>query len=223
MATSSRTVSRVAGLFVKRVFDVTVSLVLLVLLSPLFAVVAIAVRLRMGSPVLFGQMRPGRNEELFRLIKFRSMVPDQGTGPKYREDYDRITPLGRFLRRYGLDELPELINVIRGDMSLVGPRPLLVEFLPKYTTEEARRHEMRPGVTGLAQVSGRQGLLYSRKLQFDVEYVDNWSLWLDIKILVRTVGAVFGSMGKDEEEDADDLDDIGLMPDRARRKVGDES
>lgn len=211
---------RALGLVIKRGFDVAVSVALLVLLSPLFAVVAIAVRVRMGTPVFFRHPRPGIHGEVFDLIKFRTMVPDQGEEPQYRQDFDRITPLGGFLRRFGVDELPELVNVMKGEMSLVGPRPLLVEYLPKYTSEEARRHEMRPGVTGLAQVNGRQGLLFSRKLQLDVEYVDNWSFWLDMKILTRTVGAVFGSMGNDVDIDLDEVDDIGLMPDRERRSVG---
>jgi lipopolysaccharide/colanic/teichoic acid biosynthesis glycosyltransferase len=173
----------------KRIFDVVVASLLLVVLSPLLAVVALLVRVRLGSPVFFRQLRPGRDGRVFTLMKFRTMREGAGT------DAERLTKLGRFLRRTSLDELPELVNVVRGDMSLVGPRPLLVEYLPLYSPEQARRHEVRPGVTGWAQVSGRNALTWEEKLSLDVWYVDHRSFRLDLRILGRTVGAVFGGKG----------------------------
>ncbi|MCH2132763.1 MAG: sugar transferase [Phycisphaerales bacterium] len=175
----------------KRLFDVVVSLVLLVLLAPVMLMVAIMILLVMGRPVLFRQSRPGRDGKLFRVLKFRTMGTGTDASGAPLPDAQRLGRLGRFLRGSSLDELPELINVIRGEMSLVGPRPLLPEYLPLYDEHQARRHEVRPGITGWAQVKGRNALSWPEKFDLDVWYVDNQSLLLDLKILVLTVGQVF--------------------------------
>lgn len=179
---------------VKRAIDIGVASVGLAVTAPVQITVAVAVRRRLGSPVLFRQPRPGRNGEVFELMKFRTMLesdPDRGLV----SDADRMTGLGNFLRRTSLDELPTLVNVLRGDMSLVGPRPLLVSYLDRYTPEQARRHDVRPGVTGLAQVSGRNALSWSEKFALDVRYVEKRSLLLDLKILLLTVVKVVRSEG----------------------------
>ena len=177
---------------VKRVFDLTVSAVGLVVTSPLQLATAGVVLAAHGRPVLFRQARPGKDGRVFELVKFRTMRHPDATQVT---DAERLTSAGRVLRSTSLDELPTLWNVLKGDMSLVGPRPLLVEYLPRYSPVQARRHEVRPGVTGLAQVSGRNGLGWDKKLALDVEYVDQRSLALDLKILVLTVAAVFRRVG----------------------------
>lgn len=177
---------------VKRAVDIAVSAAGLVVTAPLQLGVAALIRLRMGSPVLFRQRRPGKNGEIFDLVKFRTMLAP--TADRI-SDEDRLTRLGRLLRSTSLDELPTLLNVFKGDMSLVGPRPLLVEYLEYYTPEQARRHEVRPGVTGLAQVSGRNNVDWDRRFELDVEYVDNRSLALDFRILRDTVGTVVNRRG----------------------------
>ena len=174
----------------KRVFDfVAASLALVMLALPLL-VLAWLIRRKLGSPVLFKQVRPGLQARLFTMVKFRTMTDECGPGGVLLPDAERLTPLGRFLRASSLDELPELWNVMRGEMSLVGPRPLLVEYLPLYTPDQARRHEVRPGITGWAQVNGRNAIGWEDKFALDVWYVDNQSLWLDIKILWMTVRKV---------------------------------
>jgi lipopolysaccharide/colanic/teichoic acid biosynthesis glycosyltransferase len=172
---------------VKRAFDIVLASVLLTALSPLVLVVALVVRLRFGSPILFIQDRPGKGGGIFRLYKFRTMTAACDASDQLLPDEQRLTRFGRFLRSTSLDELPEFWNVLKGDMSLVGPRPLLVQYLDRYTPEQARRHEVRPGVTGLAQVSGRNQLSWDERFELDVWYVDNMSLWLDLKILCRTL------------------------------------
>jgi len=179
----------------KRVIDVTGASAALVLLSPLLAVVALLVRLRMGPPVLFRQERPGRDGKPFAMTKFRTMTNRRGPDGALLPDADRLTRLGRFLRRTSIDELPELLNVVRGEMSLVGPRPLLMEYLPIYSAEQARRHEVRPGITGWTQVNGRNALTWDEKFALDVWYVDHRSTRLDIEILGRTVSQVFSGHG----------------------------
>ena len=175
----------------KRAVDVLVSAVCLVALSPLLAAVALAVRLTLGPPVIFRQQRPGLHGAPFTLYKFRSMRParDAGglTGAAGPSEGERLTRLGAFLRSTSLDELPELWNVLRGDMSLVGPRPLLMEYLPLYSPEQARRHEVRPGITGWAQVNGRNAIAWEEKFILDVWYVDHHSLWLDLEIIALTL------------------------------------
>ena len=183
----------------KRVIDVLAATAGLIILGPVLAGIAILVRRRHGAPVLFRQSRSGFQSKPFRLLKFRTMIDSWDNQGSLAPDDDRLTPLGRTLRRWSVDELPELLNVVKGDMSLVGPRPLLMEYLPLYSDEQARRHEMRPGLTGLAQVSGRNDLSWEDRLALDVWYVDNWSLWLDFKIITRTVGKVFFGDGVSAE------------------------
>lgn len=174
----------------KRLFDLVVaSLALLFLAVPLLAL-AWLIRRKLGSPVLFRQVRPGLHGKPFTMVKFRTMTDERGPDGALLPDAQRLTPFGRFLRSSSLDELPELWNVLRGEMSLVGPRPLLMEYLPLYTPEQARRHEARPGITGWAQVNGRNAISWKDKFALDVGYVDNQSFWLDIKILWMTVRKV---------------------------------
>lgn len=174
----------------KRVFDVLGAGIGLLILSPVLAVVALLIWRQMGAPVLFRQRRPGRNGYSFLMIKFRTMRDAFDPQGRPLSDADRLTSLGRFLRSSSLDELPELWNVLKGDMSLVGPRPLLMEYLPLYSAEQARRHEVRPGVTGWAQVNGRNALTWEEKFRLDVWYVDNRSLWLDLRIIAMTIKKV---------------------------------
>lgn len=174
----------------KRFFDIVIAaLALLLLAIPLLALIW-QVRRKLGSPVFFRQTRPGRHGRPFQMVKFRTMTDAKGPDGRLLLDAERLTPFGRFLRSTSLDELPELFNVLKGDMSLVGPRPLLMEYLPLYTPEQARRHEVRPGITGWAQVNGRNALGWEEKFKLDLWYVDHCSLWLDIKILWLTVRKV---------------------------------
>lgn len=203
--------SRDLRLAIKRLIDVAGAGAGLVLLSPVLAGSAAAIALTMGRPVLFAHRRPGLRGEPFTMLKFRTMRPPrEGEDVYFRTDEQRLTRLGRFLRRSSIDELPELINVLRGEMSLVGPRPLLMEYLDKYTPEQMRRHEMRPGITGWAQVNGRQTILFSERLEHDVWYVDNWSLRLDAKIFLMTLARVVRSEGVIPGQSVDDVDDLGL-------------
>ena len=179
----------------KRVIDVAGASTALVLLSPLLAVIALLVRVRMGTPVLFRQERPGRGGRPFVMTKFRTMTDRRGPDGELLPDAERLTALGRWLRRTSVDELPELLNVVHGDMSLVGPRPLLMEYLPLYTPEQARRHEVRPGITGWAQVNGRNAVTWDEKFALDVWYVDHRSTRLDLEILAKTVSQVFSGHG----------------------------
>ena len=198
----------------KRAFDVVVGGALLVVSLPVQAAVAVAVRRAMGSPVLFRQPRPGKDGIVFELVKFRSM---RHADAEHVTDAERLTSLGRFLRSTSLDELPTLWNVVKGDMSLVGPRPLLVEYLPLYTAEQARRHEVRPGVTGLAQVSGRNALSWEEKFAVDVDYVDRRGLGLDLAILAKTIWAVVTRHGISGEGEATMGVFAGSLPRSAAR------
>lgn len=186
----------------KRLFDISVALVVLILLSPVVVLVALLVRINLGSPVLFRQLRPGLNGTPFTMVKFRSMQNMVVTTGKQQSDADRLTRFGRVLRSTSLDELPGLWNVLVGDMSLVGPRPLLMEYLPLYSPEQARRHEVRPGITGWAQVNGRNALSWDEKFGLDIWYVDNRNFWLDLKILWLTVVKVFKRDGINEAGEA---------------------
>jgi len=179
----------------KRLFDLALTLPGLVVLSPLLAFIALMVRAKLGSPVLFRQVRPGMGGRPFTIYKFRTMTDARGSDGKLLPDGERLTRFGRFLRSASLDELPELFNVLKGDMSLVGPRPLLMEYLDRYTPEQARRHEVKPGITGWAQVNGRNALSWEEKFKLDVWYVDNVSLWLDLKIIALTVWKILKREG----------------------------
>ena len=179
----------------KRMLDIIGAIAGLVILAPVLAVLAIMIRSQMGAPVMFRQIRPGRRSKLFQMVKFRTMRDDIGANGNSLSDSDRLTQLGQFLRSSSLDELPELWNVLKGDMSLVGPRPLLMEYLPLYSPEQARRHEVRPGITGWAQVNGRNAISWDEKFELDVWYVDNRNLWLDLKIIWLTIHKVFKREG----------------------------
>lgn len=179
----------------KRLFDLTLTIPGAILISPLLGLVALLVRLKLGQPVLFRQVRPGYQGKPFTLYKFRTMKVSRNAEGNLLPDSERLTSLGRLLRSFSLDELPELINVLRGEMSLVGPRPLLMQYLERYTPEQARRHDVIPGMTGWAQVNGRNVLSWEDKFRFDVWYVDNWSLWLDVKILLLTLWRVLWREG----------------------------
>ncbi|ELA6780359.1 sugar transferase [Vibrio alginolyticus] len=170
----------------KRIIDVLTSLVAMVILSPVFCLLYFLIKIKLGSPVFFSQLRPGKDEKIFRMYKFRTMTDCRDENGHLLPDSERITQFGAFLRKSSLDELPSLWNILKGDMSLVGPRPLLVEYLDYYTDEEKRRHKVRPGLTGLAQVSGRNNLGWDERLNIDIQYVNNPSLLLDIKILIKT-------------------------------------
>ena len=171
----------------KRILDFALALPGIVILSPIFLIIAILVGLNYGTPIIFRQKRPGYLGKPFRVYKFRTMTNALDQGNNLLPDSERITRLGRFLRSYSLDELPELINVLRGEMSLVGPRPLLMQYLERYSPEQARRHEVLPGITGWAQINGRNALTWEEKFKLDVWYVDHWTMGLDIKILLITV------------------------------------
>ena len=179
----------------KRAFDIIVSTSALIVLSPLILAVGLAVRIFLGSPILFCQLRPGLRAKPFRMFKFRTMREAVDEGGRPLPDAERLTPLGKFLRSTSLDELPELWNVITGDMSLVGPRPLRLQYLERYTPEQARRHLVRPGITGWAQVNGRNAISWTEKFRLDTWYVDNRSFWLDLRILALTVGRVISRSG----------------------------
>lgn len=186
----------------KRGFDIVVASLALVILSPLFLAVAALVRVKLGSPVLFRQERPGLLGKPFMLTKFRTMRDASDASGTPLPDKDRLTKFGRFLRSTSLDELPELVNVLMGEMSLVGPRPLLTEYLQLYSTEQSRRHEVRPGITGWAQVNGRNAISWEEKFKLDVWYVDNRSFGLDLRVLAMTVGRLLTRSGISAEGEA---------------------
>lgn len=171
----------------KRLFDLFVAVCLLVVLSPILAVSGFFVRTRLGAPVLFRQERPGLRGQPFQIVKFRTMTNERDKNGNLMPDAVRLTPFGKFLRSTSLDELPELLNILKGEMSLIGPRPLLVEYLSQYSSEQARRHEVRPGLTGWAQINGRNSVSWEDRFRMDVWYVDNVSFWLDLKILFLTI------------------------------------
>jgi lipopolysaccharide/colanic/teichoic acid biosynthesis glycosyltransferase len=198
----------------KRLFDVAVAATLLVVLSPVLLIVALAVRARLGTPVLFRQTRPGRSGRPFTLLKFRTMNNEHDASGVLLPDEARLTGIGRVLRRMSLDELPELLNVVRGDMSLVGPRPLLMEYVPRYSVEQWRRHDVRPGITGWAQVNGRNALSWDEKFALDVWYVDHCSFRLDLDILARTAREVLSGRGVSPEGHATMPPFQGSLPDQ---------
>ena len=180
------------GKYIKRLLDIIFAAGMLVVLSPVLLVTAILVRVKLGSPVIFHQNRPGYQEKIFGLCKFRTMTDERGADGKPLPDKDRLTPLGKTLRRTSIDELPELWNILKGDMSFIGPRPLLIEYLPYYTEREQLRHAVRPGLTGLAQASGRNLVNWDRRLELDAQYVENLSFAMDCKVIIMTIKTVLG-------------------------------
>ena len=181
--------------FFKRFFDIVLSACALVVLSPVLLAVAVLVRMKLGSPVIFCQERPGRNEKIFKLYKFRSMADTRDENGELLPDEARLTKFGRLLRSTSLDELPELWNILKGDMSIVGPRPLLVQYLPRYNEEQRHRHDVRPGLTGLAQVNGRNAISWEEKFSLDVQYVSHITFLNDVRIVFATVGKVLRRSG----------------------------
>lgn len=188
--------------FWKRFFDLLFSALALIVFSPLLLALAVLVRVKLGKPVIFSQQRPGKNERVFKLYKFRTMTDARDENGSLLPDERRLTLFGKKLRGTSLDELPELWNILKGDMSIVGPRPLLVKYLPRYNERQRRRHEVRPGLTGLAQVNGRNAISWEEKFEYDVEYVDHVTFWGDVKILFKTVAAVFKRDGISSETSA---------------------
>lgn len=183
--------------YFKRLLDFFLAFIAIIILSPIMIIIAILVRVKLGSPVLFQQQRPGLNEEIFTMYKFRTMTDQKGTNGEILPDHFRLTKFGKLLRSTSLDELPELFNILKGEMSIVGPRPLLVKYLYLYNDHQKRRHEVRPGLTGLAQVSGRNAITWEEKFQQDIRYIDNISIGLDCKIILWTVKKVFTREGID--------------------------
>ncbi len=182
-------------IMIKCLFDLILGLILFILFSPVMIIVALLIRFNMGSPVVFKQLRPGFKGRSFNLYKFRTMSNVKDENGYLLKDDERLTDLGKVLRKYSLDELPQLLNVIKGDLSFVGPRPLLMEYLERYSEEQARRHDVKPGITGWAQVNGRNALTWEQKFKFDIWYVDNSSFWLDLKILWMTFFRVLKAEG----------------------------
>lgn len=187
-------------MFVKRLLDITISLIALIFLLPLMLLIYLLVIINLGSPALFLQERVGKDNKIFKMIKFRTMKNSTDKNGNLLSDNERVTKFGSFLRSFSLDELPELINILKGDMSLVGPRALLVQYLGLYNDEQIRRHEVLPGLTGWAQINGRNSITWSEKFKLDVWYVDNWSLWLDIKIFFLTFWKVLKREGINQSE-----------------------
>lgn len=185
--------------YIKRILDFTLSLIALIVLSPILLITAILVKIKLGSPVIFKQERPGLNEKIFTLYKFRTMTDKKDEEGNLLPDEQRLTKFGKILRSTSIDELPELINILKGNMAIVGPRPLLVEYLELYNEEQKHRHDVRPGLTGLAQVSGRNAISWEEKFEEDIQYIENISLIEDIKIILKTISKVFKREGISQE------------------------
>ena len=181
--------------FIKRILDIILSFLALVILSPLLILTAFLIRIKLGEPVFFKQLRPGKNEKIFGILKFRTMTDAKDENGNLLPDEIRLTRFGQFLRSTSIDELPELLNILNGDMSIVGPRPLLVQYLERYNEEQKHRHDVKPGLTGLAQVNGRNGITWEEKFHYDLEYVKNITFYCDCKIIFQTVMKVFGREG----------------------------
>jgi sugar transferase EpsL len=181
--------------FIKRLFDIISSVAGLIVISPLLVVLAVLVRLKLGSPILFRQQRPGLGGKAFVIYKFRTMTDQRDASGNLLPDEQRLPAFGRFLRSMSFDELPELLNVLKGDMSIVGPRPLMMKYLERYSPQQARRHEVKPGITGWAQINGRNTISWEDKFKLDVWYVDNWTFWLDMKIILKSVWMVVAKEG----------------------------
>lgn len=208
-----RRVSTAGGCEVKRAIDVVGAAVALIILSPVIAATALLVRVRLGKPFIFAQDRPGRDAKPFTLFKFRTMRAAYDADGHALPDEHRLTRMGRLLRSTSIDELPELVNVLRGDMSLVGPRPLLLSYVDRYTPDQARRHEVRPGITGLAQVSGRNALSWEERFELDVWYVDHHTTWLDLRIMMKTIARVAGRKDIALDGHATMSEFLGFVPD----------
>ena len=189
-------------LFFKRLIDFVLSLIAIIVLSPIILIVAFLVRIKLGSPVIFCQERPGKDERIFKMYKFRSMTDERDEEGNLMPDEVRLTSFGKKLRSTSLDELPELFNILKGDMSIVGPRPLLVRYLPRYNSEQKHRHDVRPGLTGWAQVNGRNAISWEDKFKYDVEYTKIFSLFLDIKIVFMTIRSVLNHEGINSDTSA---------------------
>ena len=185
---------------IKSLIDRLVAVIMLIFLSPFIGILAIAIRFNMGSPIIFSQPRGGKNNSTFTFYKFRTMTDERDSEGNLLPDMERLTSLGEFLRQTSLDELPQLWNVLIGDMSFVGPRPFIAVYLERYTPEQARRHSVRPGITGWAQINGRNSITWEEKFQLDLWYIDHWSLWLDLKIIVQTVNKIVSKEGVDEDQ-----------------------
>ncbi|MFD1348013.1 sugar transferase [Oceanobacillus caeni] len=195
----SKVRERIYGRYMKRAMDLILSLIAIIVLSPVFLIIAIFIRTKLGSPVLFKQERPGLNEKIFMMYKFRTMTDERDENGKLLSDNVRLTRFGKLLRSTSLDELPELFNIVKGDMSIIGPRPLLIQYLPLYNDHQKRRHEVRPGLSGLAQISGRNAISWEDKFDLDVEYIDNMSFINDWKIILITIKKVFVREGINSE------------------------
>jgi sugar transferase EpsL len=198
----------------KRILDVLLALIALILFAPVLLVTALLVRVKLGSPILFRQQRPGYSGKPFSIFKFRTMTDERDSDGNLLSDAQRLTAFGRFLRSMSLDELPELLNVLCGEMSLVGPRPLLMQYLERYSPEQARRHEVRPGLTGWAQINGRNAIIWEERFKLDVWYVDNVSLALDIKIMLLTVLKVIRREGIEEQGNVTMSEFLGTAQER---------
>ena len=198
--------------FIKRLFDIISSAAGLIAISPLLVILAILVRLKLGSPVLFRQQRPGLGGKAFVIYKFRTMTDQRDASGNLLPDSQRLPAFGRFLRSTSFDELPELLNVLKGDMSIVGPRPLMMKYLGRYSSEQARRHEVKPGITGWAQVNGRNAISWEDKFKLDVWYVDNWTFWLDMKIIFKSVWMVIAKKGITQQGRATMDEFMGTRP-----------
>lgn len=211
--------------FIKRILDIILSLCGILILSPIYLILWLLVRGRLGKPALFTQERPGRNEKIFRLYKFRSMTDERDENGQLLPDEVRLTRFGKLLRSTSLDELPELFNILKGDMSLIGPRPLLVRYLPYYTERERHRHDVRPGLTGLAQVNGRNALGWEDRFAYDLEYVENCGFLMDLKVLGMTVGKVLKRSGtlSGADQTVADFDEYRKAEKKACEKNGQEA
>lgn len=186
--------------YIKRLLDLILAVILLIILSPIYLVVILLVRIKLGKPILFKQERPGYKEKIFKMYKFRTMTNETDQEGRLLPDLQRLTKFGRRLRDSSLDELPEIINIVKGEMSFVGPRPLLVEYLPLYNKEQRKRHEVRPGLTGLAQINGRNESSWEERFELDIEYVDNISFITDLKIIINTVKVIVTKEGIDADD-----------------------
>ena len=200
------------GRSIKSLVDRSLAAIALILLSPFIAVLAIAIYFQMGSPVIFSQPRGGKDNSVFTFYKFRTMTDERDSDGKLLPDMERLTPLGEFLRQTSLDELPQLWNVLKGEMSFIGPRPFVAKYLDRYTPAQARRHAVRPGITGWAQINGRNSISWEEKFELDLWYIDHWSLGLDLKILLLTVVKIVSKEGVDEDQNTTSTEFMGTAP-----------